>query len=83
MSKFAKIVYWIMAIVVAATLGGVLPGVLGASWLAAGADFGLSPTTLDVVFASLTFGISININLCMVILLAIEAVIYVIWNRYV
>jgi hypothetical protein len=70
------IVLLLLAIVLGMIIGDVCSDVKGLSWLAAGATFGLQPTTLDLSVIQFTFGLTVNINVAQAILLLVAILAY-------
>ena len=70
------IVLLLLAIVLGIIIGDVCAGVKGLSWLAAGANFGLQPTTVDLSVIQLTFGLTASINVAQAILLLVAILAY-------
>ena len=66
-------------IITAAVLGGLLgnlcDGVYGLSWLAYSKAIGLDATTLNLSVFDLTFGIHVQMNVALIILLALALVV--------
>ena len=75
-SKLYKFFLVLVGIVVGTFVGYICKGVNALSWLAYGVDFGLeSPLVLDLGILQLTFGISINLTLSVVIFVILSLVI--------
>ena len=75
-SKLYNFFLVLVGIVVGTFVGYICKGVIALSWLAYGVDFGLeSPLVLDLGILQLTFGISINLTLSVVIFVILSLVI--------
>ena len=75
-SKLYNFFLVLVGIVVGAFVAYICKGVNALSWLAYGVDFGLeSPLVLDLGILQLTFGISINLTLSVVIFVILPLVI--------
>ena len=75
-SKLYNFFLVLVGIVVGTFVGYICKGVNALSWLAYGVNFGLeSPLVLDLGILQLTFGISINLTLSVVIFVILSLVI--------
>lgn len=78
--KFKKMVTFILLILTSITLGSFLgsffDNIHQMSWLNYTIKYSLSPMTLDLSFFSLTFGISLSINIAQIILLITAVLLY-------
>ncbi|MBQ2709505.1 MAG: DUF4321 domain-containing protein [Clostridia bacterium] len=75
-SKLYNFFLVLVGIVVGTFVAYICKGVNALSWLAYGVDFGLeSPLVLDLGILQLTFGISINLTLSVVIFVILSLVI--------
>jgi hypothetical protein len=79
--KVKKTLLFIILLLIAIALGSFLGSIFekttgGLSWLAYSVDYSLSPTTLDLTIFSLTFGITLSINVAQIFLIVAAFILY-------
>ena len=81
--KFKRNLVFALLVIAAIVLGSItadlFAGVEGLSWLSYGVSFGISsgnPMVLDLYVLTLTFGLSISINIAQILFIVIAFVIY-------
>ncbi len=75
-SKLYNTFLVLMGIVIGTFVGNICKSITALSWLAFGIDFGMnSPLTLDLGIMQLTFAISINLTLAVVIFIILSLII--------
>lgn len=72
------IILLLLAIILGKLLGEACAGVPFLAWLNMGSQFSLSPTTLNLAVFSLTFGVSIGINIAQGLFLVLAIILSVI-----
>ncbi len=75
-SKLYNTFLVLVGIVVGTFVGSLCKGISALSWMAFGIDFGMkSPLTLDLGIMQLTFAISVNLTLAVVIFIILSLII--------
>lgn len=69
-----RIVLLLLAIILGKLLGEACSGVPFLAWLNMGSQFSLSPTTLNLAVFTLTFGVSVGINIAQGLFLVLAIV---------
>ena len=71
------IILLLLAVVLGQIIGDSCKGVASLAWLGAGANFGLSPVTVDLAVVNFTFGMMANFNVAQAILLLVAILAYI------